>query len=154
MSAPNTRARRRLLRDNDIDASIRLLPAVRDSPTPSTPPEPVPAPAQANDSAGIIQARQLFEENNSKVAVIYAKGRHRQWAKAVRELSLGGKDVYFEAAKDSEKLWKIVAVLKNEFGFVGLDLASFDFDRSTTPRCELCPRLSKRSILNYGIRLA
>ncbi|KAK3270995.1 hypothetical protein CYMTET_20629, partial [Cymbomonas tetramitiformis] len=84
MSAPNTRARRRLLLDNDIDASIRLLPAVRDSPTPSTPPEPVPAPAQANDSAGIIQARQLFEENNSKVAAIYAKGRgHRQWAKAV-----------------------------------------------------------------------
>ncbi|KAK3239763.1 hypothetical protein CYMTET_50332 [Cymbomonas tetramitiformis] len=39
-----------------------------------------------------------------------------------------GKEQYFEAAKDSEKLSKIVDVLKNEFGSAGLDLASFEFD--------------------------
>ncbi|KAK3255791.1 hypothetical protein CYMTET_35047 [Cymbomonas tetramitiformis] len=110
------------------DASIKLLPAVRDSPTPSTPPVPVPAAAHANGSDGILRARQLFEENDAKVAAIYAKGRHRQWAKAVRQLSLGGKDLYFEAAKDSEKLSKIVVVPKNEFSSVGLDLSSFEFD--------------------------
>ncbi|KAK3288765.1 hypothetical protein CYMTET_3771 [Cymbomonas tetramitiformis] len=132
MSAPTTRARRRLLLDNDIDASIRLIPAVRDSPTtPSTPPVPVPAVAQANDSEGIKQARALFEGNNEKVTAIYAKGRHRQWAKAVRELALGGKKLYFEAAGDSERLSKIVVVLKNQFGSAGLDLASFDFDDPT-----------------------
>ncbi|KAK3260775.1 hypothetical protein CYMTET_30283 [Cymbomonas tetramitiformis] len=65
--------------------------------------------------------QQLFEENVAKVAAIYAKGRYRQWAKAVRELSLGGKDQYFEAAKDSEKLSKIVVVLKNELSSAGLD---------------------------------
>ncbi|KAK3237582.1 hypothetical protein CYMTET_52354 [Cymbomonas tetramitiformis] len=70
----------------------------------------------------------FFEENNAKVTAIYAKRRHRQWAKAVRELSLGGKDQYFEAAKDSEKLFKIVVVLKNEFSSAGLDLSSFEFD--------------------------
>ncbi|KAK3237084.1 hypothetical protein CYMTET_52810 [Cymbomonas tetramitiformis] len=131
MSAANTRARRRLLLDSDIDASIRLLPAVRDSSTPSTPPIPVPGAPHADDSVGVLQARQLFEENVAKVAAIYAKGRHRQWAKAVRELSLGGTDQYFEAAKDSEKLSKIVVVLKNEFSSAGLDLSSFDFDDLT-----------------------
>ncbi|KAK3287256.1 hypothetical protein CYMTET_5218 [Cymbomonas tetramitiformis] len=93
MSAPTTRARRRLLLDSGIDASIRLIPAVRDSPTPSTPPVPIPAAAQANDSEGIKQARALFEGNNEKVVAIYAKRRHRQWAKAVRELALGGKEM-------------------------------------------------------------
>ncbi|KAK3233424.1 hypothetical protein CYMTET_56285 [Cymbomonas tetramitiformis] len=128
MSVATTRARRRLLLDNDIDASIRLLPAVRDSPTPSTPHVHVPAAPHANDSDGIKSARQLFEDNVTKVAAVYAKGRHRQWAKAVRELSLGGKDQYFEAAKDSEKLSKIVVVLKNEFSSAGLDLSSFDLN--------------------------
>ncbi|KAK3284792.1 hypothetical protein CYMTET_7575 [Cymbomonas tetramitiformis] len=77
------------------------------------------------------RARQLFEENVAKVAAVYAKGRHRQWAKAVGELSLGSKDQYFEAAKDSEKLSKIVVVLKNEFSSAGLDLSSFEFDDLT-----------------------
>ncbi|KAK3276196.1 hypothetical protein CYMTET_15713 [Cymbomonas tetramitiformis] len=89
MSAPNTRAKRRMLLDSDIDASIRLLPAVMDSPTPSTPPLPVPAAARANDSDGILRARQLFEDNNAKVATVYAKGRHRQWAKAFDDLAKG-----------------------------------------------------------------
>ncbi|KAK3273312.1 hypothetical protein CYMTET_18436 [Cymbomonas tetramitiformis] len=47
---------------------------------------------------------------------------------AVRELAVGGKESYFEAAGDSENLAKIVVVLKNEFGFAGLDLAPFAFD--------------------------
>ncbi|KAK3235533.1 hypothetical protein CYMTET_54273 [Cymbomonas tetramitiformis] len=68
--------------------------------------------AQANDSEGIKQARALFEGSNEKVAAIYAKGRHRQWAKTVRELALGGKELYFEAVGDSERLSKIVVVLK------------------------------------------
>ncbi|KAK3275839.1 hypothetical protein CYMTET_16051 [Cymbomonas tetramitiformis] len=43
----------------------------------------------------------------------------------------GGKELYFEAAGDSERLSKIVVVLKNEFGSAGLYLASFDFDDPT-----------------------
>ncbi|KAK3279171.1 hypothetical protein CYMTET_12934 [Cymbomonas tetramitiformis] len=137
----------RLLLDSDIDASIRLLPAVRDSPTPSTPPVPPPAAPHANDSDGIKSARLLFEDNVAKVAAVYAKGRHRQWAKAVRELSLGGKDQYFEAGKDSEKLSKIVVVLKNEFNSAGLELSSFDLDdltKAVIPRVNelLCDTLA------------
>ncbi|KAK3273678.1 hypothetical protein CYMTET_18093 [Cymbomonas tetramitiformis] len=75
MSPPTTRAKRRLLLDSEIDTSIRLIPAVRDSPTPSTPPVPVPAATQADDgSDGIKQARALLEGNNEKVAAIHAKG--------------------------------------------------------------------------------
>ncbi|KAK3242709.1 hypothetical protein CYMTET_47613 [Cymbomonas tetramitiformis] len=155
MSAANTRARRRLLLDSDIDASIRMLPAVRDSPTPSTPPVPVPAAPHANDSDGILRARRLFEENVAKVSAIDAKGGHRQWAKAVRELSLGGKDQYFEAAKDSEKPSKIVVVLKHEFSSAGLDLSSFDFDDLTKA---VIPKVNellhfKRSISNFDTPL-
>ncbi|KAK3283625.1 hypothetical protein CYMTET_8711 [Cymbomonas tetramitiformis] len=84
--------------------------------------------------------RRLFEENNANVAAIYAKGRHRQWAKAVRELSLGGKDQYFEAAKDSEKLSKIVVVLKNEFSSAGPNLSSFEFDDLTK---EVIPKVNE-----------
>ncbi|KAK3280548.1 hypothetical protein CYMTET_11619 [Cymbomonas tetramitiformis] len=73
-SAPTTRAKRKLLLDSDIDSSSRLVPSERDSPTPSTPPIPVPAAAQANDSDGIKQARSLFESNVDKVGAIYAKG--------------------------------------------------------------------------------
>ncbi|KAK3232935.1 hypothetical protein CYMTET_56739 [Cymbomonas tetramitiformis] len=50
---------------------------------------------------------------------------------AVRELALGGKELEFEAAGDSERLSKIVVVVKNKFGSAGLDLASFDFDDPT-----------------------
>ncbi|KAK3273741.1 hypothetical protein CYMTET_18033 [Cymbomonas tetramitiformis] len=37
-------------------------------------------------------------------------------------------NILFEAAKDSEKLSKILVVLKNEFSSAGLDLSSFDLD--------------------------
>ncbi|KAK3273153.1 hypothetical protein CYMTET_18594 [Cymbomonas tetramitiformis] len=63
---------------------------------------------EANDSEGIKQARALFEGDNEKAAAIYAKGRHRQWAKTVRELALGDKELYFETAGDSKRLSKIV----------------------------------------------
>ncbi|KAK3250952.1 hypothetical protein CYMTET_39692 [Cymbomonas tetramitiformis] len=106
----------KLLLDSDIDSSIRRVTSVRDSPTPSTPHVPVPAAALAYDSDGIIVYCQMVD----KVGAIYAKGRHRQWAKAVRELALGGKENYFEATDDSRKLAKIVVVLKmNEFGYGG-----------------------------------
>ncbi|KAK3286532.1 hypothetical protein CYMTET_5919 [Cymbomonas tetramitiformis] len=87
--------------------------------------------AHANDSEGIKQAQALFEGNDGKVAAVYAKGRYRQWAKAVRELALGGKELYFEAAGGSERLSKLVVFLKNEYGSAGMDLASFDFDDPT-----------------------
>ncbi|KAK3274420.1 hypothetical protein CYMTET_17396, partial [Cymbomonas tetramitiformis] len=61
-------------------------------------------------------------------------------AKAVHELSLGGKDQYFEAAKDSEKLSKIVVVPKNEFSSAGLDLSSFEFDDLTK---EVIPKVNE-----------
>ncbi|KAK3279897.1 hypothetical protein CYMTET_12239 [Cymbomonas tetramitiformis] len=70
MSAPTTRAKRKLLLKNDIDSSIRLVPSVRDSPTPSTPPVPIPAAAQANDPDEIKQARALYESNVSKIVVV------------------------------------------------------------------------------------
>ncbi|KAK3245992.1 hypothetical protein CYMTET_44460 [Cymbomonas tetramitiformis] len=47
---------------------------------------------------------------------------------------------YFEAGKESEKLSKIVVVLKNEFCSAGLDLASFEFDdltKGVIPKAEL-----------------
>ncbi|KAK3264129.1 hypothetical protein CYMTET_27105, partial [Cymbomonas tetramitiformis] len=100
-------------------------------PQPSSMAQDLPVDGLLDDDVDDIQdfyEGELFEENNAKVAAIYAKGRNRQWAKAVRELSLGDKDQYFEAAKDSEKLSKIVVVLKNEFSSAGLDLASFEFD--------------------------
>ncbi|KAK3270490.1 hypothetical protein CYMTET_21116 [Cymbomonas tetramitiformis] len=115
-----------------------------------------------DDKGGTITAA-LYEENVANVDAIYAKGRHRQWAKAIRELALGGKDVYFEAVKDqgryiiwtwfgpkaqilsariragqsgqdifpvkdTDRLAKIVVILKTEFGSAGLNLTSFDFD--------------------------
>ncbi|KAK3255333.1 hypothetical protein CYMTET_35478 [Cymbomonas tetramitiformis] len=33
-----------------------------------------------------------YEDTNATADVIYSKGRQRQWAKAVRELALGGKE--------------------------------------------------------------
>ncbi|KAK3239310.1 hypothetical protein CYMTET_50754 [Cymbomonas tetramitiformis] len=76
--------------------------------------------------------RKLYEENNEKVDTIYSNnGRHRAWglwAKAARELAVGGKDVRFTTEADVDKLAKIVVILKNEFGSAGLDLASFDLD--------------------------
>ncbi|KAK3246195.1 hypothetical protein CYMTET_44258 [Cymbomonas tetramitiformis] len=79
-------------------------------------------------TTGSSKQRALFESNVDKVGDIYAKGRHRQWAKAVCELAVGGKENYFEATGDSDKLAKIVVVLKNELGSAGLDLAPFAFD--------------------------
>ncbi|KAK3239518.1 hypothetical protein CYMTET_50562 [Cymbomonas tetramitiformis] len=65
---------------------------------------------------------QVLAEEKEKIA------QEEAAAAEVRELSLGGKDPYFEAAKYSEKLSKIVVVLKNEFSSAGLDLSSFDLD--------------------------
>ncbi|KAK3266428.1 hypothetical protein CYMTET_24945 [Cymbomonas tetramitiformis] len=112
---------------------IQLTASVRDSPTPSTPPVAAPtAPLAADTLIGIKAARTLYEDSITKVDAIYSSGRHRAWAKAVRELALGGKDVRFTAeGADVEKLAKIVVIHKNDFSCAGLDLASFDLDDPT-----------------------
>ncbi|KAK3256028.1 hypothetical protein CYMTET_34828 [Cymbomonas tetramitiformis] len=51
----STRARKRLLKDSDLDSSIRLLDAVRDTPTASTPPVVPPAASSNSDDAAALQ---------------------------------------------------------------------------------------------------
>ncbi|KAK3238097.1 hypothetical protein CYMTET_51868 [Cymbomonas tetramitiformis] len=118
----------------DARWSMKLTTSVRDSPTPSTPPVAAPAAPLDADTPGIKAARTLYEDNIVKVDAIYSSGRHRAWAKAVRELALGGKDVRFTAeGADVEKLAKIVIILKNDFSCVGLDLAA-PLNSTTPPK--------------------
>ncbi|KAK3264584.1 hypothetical protein CYMTET_26687 [Cymbomonas tetramitiformis] len=122
-------AKRKLLREFDLDSSIRLVDAVRDSPTVRTPPVPAsPAPAQG-DTPAIVLARQRYEGAKSAVNAIYSKGRHRKWAKAVKQHALAGD--YFSAKDDVSKLAKIVVDLKAEIVTAGLEPGVFDLDNPT-----------------------
>ncbi|KAK3236194.1 hypothetical protein CYMTET_53649 [Cymbomonas tetramitiformis] len=53
------------------------------------------------------------------VSNIYAKGRHRKWAKAIRQHQLG--DSYFDDSADVSKLAKVIVVLRSELATAGLD---------------------------------
>ncbi|KAK3282679.1 hypothetical protein CYMTET_9591 [Cymbomonas tetramitiformis] len=126
----STRARWRLLKNSDLDTSIRLSASVRDSPTPSTPPLVVPGAPTSSDTVGINKpTRKLYKDNNEKVDIVYSNERVTlAWAKAARELVLGGKEVRFTVGADVDNLTEIVVILKNDFGSAGPDLASFELD--------------------------
>ncbi|KAK3239135.1 hypothetical protein CYMTET_50917, partial [Cymbomonas tetramitiformis] len=83
------KAKRTLLKESDLDSSLRLADAVRNSPTVRTPPVPAPpAPAQ-DELPAMVQARQKFEDVKAIVNAIYSKGRHRKWAKVIKQHALG-----------------------------------------------------------------
>ncbi|KAK3272467.1 hypothetical protein CYMTET_19240 [Cymbomonas tetramitiformis] len=91
-----------------------------------TPPVPAPpAPAQG-DTPAIVLARQRYDDAKTAVNAIYSKGRHRKWAKAIKQHALGGD--YFSAKDDVSKLAKIVVALKAEIVTAGLEPDVFDLD--------------------------
>ncbi|KAK3244047.1 hypothetical protein CYMTET_46326 [Cymbomonas tetramitiformis] len=139
MDTTQRTAKRKLLREFDLDSSIRLVDAVRDSPTVRTPPVPAPpAPAQG-DTPAILLARQRYEGAKTAVNAIYSKGRHRKWAKAIKQHALGGD--YFSAKDDVSKLAKIViALIKAEIVTAGLEPDVFDLDSPALGFVRSCRR--------------
>ncbi|KAK3257676.1 hypothetical protein CYMTET_33247, partial [Cymbomonas tetramitiformis] len=106
------KAKRKLLKESDLDSSLRLADAVRNYPTVRTPPVPIPPAPAENELPAIARARQKFEDVKSIVNSIYSKGRHPKWAKAIKQHALGGE--YFDASDDVSKLAKIIVALKAE----------------------------------------
>ncbi|KAK3232933.1 hypothetical protein CYMTET_56737 [Cymbomonas tetramitiformis] len=120
-------ARRKLLKESELDSSIRLLDAVRDSPTCRTPPVPVTAAPTALDDDDSKAAREKYEEAKDIVNGIYPKGRHRKCAKAIRQHQLG--ESYFDNSTEVSKRVKVIVALnKSEIATAGLDADVFDFD--------------------------
>ncbi|KAK3272989.1 hypothetical protein CYMTET_18749 [Cymbomonas tetramitiformis] len=121
-----TRAKKSLDRDSDIDASLRLLDGVRNSPTVRTPTVPNPAP-NSNEDADVA-TRKYLQEQSKLVDDVYKTRLHRQWAKGVREDVLGDKKHHFRGTDDAGLLSELVVQLRTEFHSAGLELASFDLD--------------------------
>ncbi|KAK3254844.1 hypothetical protein CYMTET_35956 [Cymbomonas tetramitiformis] len=70
----------------------------------------------ADDTAEMIVARKLFQEQAALVRQVRKDQENRCWAKAVRETILGGEANYFKAdGKDDVKLGKFVVYLKTQF---------------------------------------
>ncbi|KAK3253681.1 hypothetical protein CYMTET_37077 [Cymbomonas tetramitiformis] len=116
------------MKESDLDASIRMQDAVRDSPTPATPTKPVPA---AGADTAATRASKVEYDNVSKiVSDLYSTGRrHRKWASAARAHVLGGEEVYFEAdGGDTDKLARLVIALRQEILSAGLEIDVFNFD--------------------------
>ncbi|KAK3285480.1 hypothetical protein CYMTET_6912 [Cymbomonas tetramitiformis] len=87
------------------------------------------APAE-NELPAAARVRQKFEDGKSIVNAIYSKGRHRKWAKAIKQhLALGGE--YFDASDDVSKLAKVIVALKAQILTAGLDPDVFDMDEPT-----------------------
>ena len=57
-----TRSKKSLTRDSDIDASLRLIDGVRNTPTAATPSVPTPNPA-SNEDADVAVRRYLQEQS-------------------------------------------------------------------------------------------
>ncbi|KAK3241615.1 hypothetical protein CYMTET_48636 [Cymbomonas tetramitiformis] len=128
--AASTRARKRLLRDSDLDASIRLLDAVRDTPTASTPPVVPPNPSSNSDTA--VALRKHLVDQHATVDAVYKGRLHRAWAKGIREDILGSKKHHYRGTDDTDRLSELVVQLRTEFESAGLDLAPFDLDDPTS----------------------
>ncbi|KAK3274183.1 hypothetical protein CYMTET_17628 [Cymbomonas tetramitiformis] len=120
------------MKDSDVDSVVRLKSDVSNSPTPATPAVAEPA-AATDDTAEIIAARKLFQEQTALVRQVRKDQEHRRWTKAIREHILEGKANYFKAdGKDDAKLGKIVVYLKTQFQNAGLDVSPFiNFDDVT-----------------------
>ncbi|KAK3275740.1 hypothetical protein CYMTET_16140 [Cymbomonas tetramitiformis] len=97
------------MKESDLDSSIRRLDAVRDSPTCRTPPVPLPPPRSEQDTDDVRVARERYESAKDIVAAIYCEGRHRKWAKAIRQHQLGGE--YFNDGTDVSKLAKVIVAI-------------------------------------------
>ncbi|KAK3287661.1 hypothetical protein CYMTET_4843 [Cymbomonas tetramitiformis] len=69
------------------------------SPTCRTPPVPLPPPRSDQETDDARIARERYESAKDIVAAIYSKGRHRKWAKAIRQHQLG-------AATRKAQLWE------------------------------------------------
>ncbi|KAK3249264.1 hypothetical protein CYMTET_41302 [Cymbomonas tetramitiformis] len=121
-----TRAKKSLDRDSDIDASLRLLDGVRNSPTVRTPTVPTPAPTSNEDAD--VATRKYLQEQSKLVDDVYKARLHRQWAKGIREDVLGDKKHHFRGTDDAGLLSELVVQLRTEFHSAGLELASFDLD--------------------------
>ncbi|KAK3271562.1 hypothetical protein CYMTET_20101 [Cymbomonas tetramitiformis] len=121
-----TRAKKSLDRDSDIDASLRLLDGVRNSPTVRTPTVPTPAPT-SNEGADVA-TREYLQGQSKLVDDIYKARLHRQWAKGIREDVLGDKKHHFRGTNDAGFLSELVVQLRTEFHSTGLEMASFDLD--------------------------
>ncbi|KAK3287002.1 hypothetical protein CYMTET_5474 [Cymbomonas tetramitiformis] len=128
-----TRAKRILLKESDLEAVIRLQDSVWDSSTPHTPPVAPPPDPASDDDDPVLAARQHNHDQVKLVKDVRKENRHRAWGKALRILSvLGDKNRRFEAVpKDIDKLGKLVVTLKTEFQSAGLDVSSFDFENPT-----------------------
>ncbi|KAK3242087.1 hypothetical protein CYMTET_48204 [Cymbomonas tetramitiformis] len=128
--ATSTRARKRLLKDSDLDASIRLIDAVRDTPTASTPPVVPPNPSSNSDAA--VALRKHLVDQHAAVDVVYKGRLHRAWAKGIREDILGSKKHHYRGTDDTDRLSELVVQLRTEFESAGLDLTPFDLDDPTS----------------------
>ncbi|KAK3269289.1 hypothetical protein CYMTET_22265 [Cymbomonas tetramitiformis] len=129
METRNKSTRRKRLKESDLDSSIRLPDAVRDSPTCRTPPVPIPPPRTELETDAIRVAREKYESSKDIVVTIYSKGSHRKWAKAVRQHQLGGD--YFGDSTDVSKLAKMVIAIKSEMSTAGLCCDVFALDNPT-----------------------
>ncbi|KAK3233880.1 hypothetical protein CYMTET_55855 [Cymbomonas tetramitiformis] len=122
----HTRAKRSLTRDSDIDASLRLTDAVRNTPTARSPAVTNPDPNSNTDAD--VATRKYLQEQSKLVDEVYKGRLHRTWAKGIREDILGDKKHYFSGTTDAGLLSDVVVQLRTEFESAGLDLVSFDLD--------------------------
>ncbi|KAK3240895.1 hypothetical protein CYMTET_49299 [Cymbomonas tetramitiformis] len=122
----STRAKRSLTRDSDIDASLRLTDAVRNTPTARSPAVANPDPTSNTDAD--VATRKYLQEQSKLVDEVYKGRLHRTWAKGIREDILGDKKHYFSGTSDAGLLSDVVVRLRTEFESAGLDLVSFDLD--------------------------
>ncbi|KAK3242871.1 hypothetical protein CYMTET_47447 [Cymbomonas tetramitiformis] len=123
-----TRSKKSLTRDSDIDASLRLIDGVRNTPTAATPSVPTPNPASNEDAD--VAVRRYLQEQSKLVDEIYKARLHRAWAKSIREDILGDKKHHFRGTDDAGLL---LVQLRTEFQSAGLELCAFDLDDPLAP---------------------
>ncbi|KAK3281118.1 hypothetical protein CYMTET_11075 [Cymbomonas tetramitiformis] len=116
--ATSTRARKRLLRDSDLDASIRLLDAVRDTPTASTPPV-----------ALVVAIFQAWAQSDEGVA-----------AREKQVLGMDGKPSALVTSSEYTALLEEIAALK---ALVRGNPPAVGFDRDSMKAKPLCHRCRK-----------
>ncbi|KAK3241313.1 hypothetical protein CYMTET_48906 [Cymbomonas tetramitiformis] len=105
----STRAKRSLTRDSDIDASLRLTDAVRDTPTARSPAVTNPDPTSNTDAD--VATRKYLQEQSKLVDEVYKGRLHRTWAKGIREDILGDKKHYFSGTTDAGLLSDVALVV-------------------------------------------
>ncbi|KAK3289196.1 hypothetical protein CYMTET_3357 [Cymbomonas tetramitiformis] len=126
-----TRSKKSLTRDSDIDASLRLIDGVRNTPTAATPSVPTPNPASNEDAD--VAVRRYLQEQSKLADEIYKARLHRAWAKSIREDILGDKKHHFRGTDDAGLLSDLVVQLRTEFQSAGLELCAFDLDDPLAP---------------------